>query len=127
MLDFTNIFLVIYLTYKNILRARAKEENTVLYASLTVLLFFVFWIIGMGVVVAFFCRGVVDMQRLAIDEKYKKEAADLLGQAFLANPLHPLTATLFALGGYLIVRYILDRKPEKKRKMDLWPDNESAN
>jgi hypothetical protein len=45
-----------------------------------------------------------------------------VNQALMANPLRELTVFLFGLGGYLFVRYLIDRKPDKKEPEIHWMD-----
>lgn len=126
MVDVVSILLIGFLAYRNSLRAKLKDASPGLYAFLTVLLFFVGYIIGFFVVILFFCRDIINFSRIE-DPKYKEEFSQQLTQAFINNPLHGLTTLLFGYGGYLLVRYMIECKPEKKKEIEnLWPDKESA-
>jgi hypothetical protein len=43
-------------------------------------------------------------------------------QLFLDHPLHMVTIELFGIGGYLLIRYLLERKPGKKEPEVHWMD-----
>jgi hypothetical protein len=113
---------IVYLAYKNGMRAKMKEKSAGLYAVLTVVMFFVGYMVG-SIFVIYFCRDLINFNRIS-DPAYMKEAQEILRQAFISNPLHPLTIELFGIGGYLLVRYILERIPVKKKNLPLWPDQE---
>ena len=53
--------------------------------------------------------------------------AQQLLQSFEAKPLHLITMEVFGIGGYLLVRYILDKKPDKKEPEMHWMDKMGSN
>ena len=57
-----------------------------------------------------------------MDPKSRAAASQQLYDALAANPLHQLTIEFFAIGGYLLVRYILDKKEGKKKSEVHWMD-----
>jgi hypothetical protein len=46
-----------------------------------------------------------------------------LEHVIATNPLHSTTIIMFGIGGYLLVRYILERKPGKKQEEVPQPDS----
>jgi hypothetical protein len=111
------------LAWNNSLRAKRKELNPILWAVYTVIAFFVSFIIGSLIVIFVFCRNVIDFNMMASqDEKVRLEASKMLENAILSNPLHSFTLVLFSFGGYLFVRYLIDRKPGKKTPEVHWMD-----
>lgn len=121
-MGYFSLILLVYLSYKNGMRAKLKEQNVIAWALISGVSFFITEIIGAAIVIFYFCQGVVDINRLATDPSYKNIAAKQLTDAFAQNPLHSITVDLFGIGGYLIVRYILDKKPDKKQPEVNWMD-----
>lgn len=117
--------IVAFLAYRNAIRAKLKDKSAGLYAFLTALLFIAFEMVGMAFIVLFFCRDEINLALLA-DSKNQPELIRQMNMAFDSNTLRPLTMDLFGFGGYLVVRYIIDSFPEKKKNIPLWPDNENA-
>ncbi len=111
------------LAWNNSLRAKRKELNPILWAVYTVIAFFVSFIIGSLFVIFVFCRNVIDFNMMSSqDEQVRQQAAKMLENAILSNPLHSFTLVLFSFGGYLFVRYLIDRKPGKKIPEVHWMD-----
>lgn len=111
------------LAWNNSLRAKRKELNPILWAVYTVIAFFVSFIIGSLFVIFVFCRNVIDFNMMSSqDEQVRQQAAKMLENAILSNPLHSFTLVLFSFGGYLFVRYLIDRKPGKKMPEVHWMD-----
>jgi len=111
------------LAWNNSLRAKRKELNPLLWAVYTVIAFFVSFIIGSLFVIFVFCRNVIDFNMMSSqDEQVRQQAAKMLENAILSNPLHSFTLVLFSFGGYLFVRYLIDRKPGKKIPEVHWMD-----
>jgi hypothetical protein len=118
-----DIVLLVYLAYKNSVRAKLKAQSAITWAFITVVAFLVTYFAGYFFVVVFFCRDVVKLEQIgAVDYKAKQAIAQQLVDAFAANPLHLLTVEMFGLGGYLLIRYILDRMPDKKQPEVHWMD-----
>ena len=123
-----DIVLLVFLAYKNFVRAKQKAQNAILWTVITVVSFLVAYFAGYFFVILFFCRDVVRFGQLAsMDPKAKTEVANQLVQAFSANPLHLITVELFGVGGYLLIRYILDRMPDKKQPEVHWMDKIGGN
>ncbi len=118
-----DLILLVYLAYKNSVRAKLKAQNATAWAFITAVAFLLTYFAGYIFVVVFFCRDVVKFDQLnGADYKTRQAVAQQLIQAFAANPLHLITVELFGLGGYLIIRYILDRMPDKKAPEVHWMD-----
>ena len=118
-----DLILLVYLAYKNSVRAKLKAQNAIAWAFITAVAFLLTYFAGYIFVVVFFCRDVVKFDQLnGADYKTRQAVAQQLIQAFAANPLHLITVELFGLGGYLIIRYILDRMPDKKAPEVHWMD-----
>ncbi len=118
-----DIILLVYLAYKNSVRAKLKGQNAAAWAFITVVSFLFTYFAGYFFVVVFFCRDVVNFGQIsAADYKTRQAMAQQLVDAFAANPLHLITVELFGLGGYLLIRYILNRMPDKKQPEVHWMD-----
>lgn len=126
-MDFAHIALLIYLTFKNSTEAKLKDLNPYLYGALTVIMFLFGEFIGFALVVLVFQRGEIDFAKAQLDERYRDQAAAQIAQSLYTNPLNIASMLVIAFGGYLIVRYMIERVPEKKKNLDLWPDQENAN
>lgn len=117
------IILLAYLAYRNSVRAKLKGKNPVLWGLVTVVAYFTTLMIGGFVVIFNFCKDVVDLKQLSsMDIATREAASQQLVRALAANPLHVLTIELFGIGGFLLVRYILDRTPDKKEPEVHWMD-----
>ncbi len=118
-----DLVLLAYLTYKNGMRAKLKAQNAVLWSVITLVCVTVTYFIGFVFVAMVFCAKNVNMQQLSsVDVKTKQAIAQQIVQAFSDNPLHLITVELFGLGGYLLIRYILNRRPDKKEPEVHWMD-----
>ncbi len=118
-----DIVLLVYLAYKNNVRAKQKAQNGLAWAFITALSFLVTYFVGIFFVLVFFCRDVLKLPQLsAADYKTRQAVAQQVTDAFASNPLHLITVELFGLGGYLLIRYILDRMPDKKQPEVHWMD-----
>jgi len=117
------IVLVGYLSYRNGLRARLKGQNPFMWGIITFAAFLAMMVLGMLIVIVYFCRDVINLNQLSsTDPKSIAATQQQIMQVFDANPLHYITVVLFGVGGYLFVRYILDRKPNKKEPEVHWMD-----
>ena len=118
-----DLVLLAYLTYKNGLRAKLKAQNVVLWSVISLVSVMLAYFIGFVFVIMCFCAKNLNLQQLnSADVKTKQAIAQQVVQAFTDNPLHLITVELFGLGGYLIIRYILDRMPDKKAPEVHWMD-----
>ena len=117
------LLLLGYLTYRNAMRAKLKDQNPVTWGLVTVLAYFAAMMIGAMVVIGFFCRDVINLNSFSsLDVKSRNAVTQQLQQVISTNPLHMLTIEPFSIGGYLLVRYFLDRKPNKKGPEVHWMD-----
>lgn len=117
------IVLLAYLAFRNGVRARQKGLNVVLWGGLTVLSFFFAFALGVGIVTANFLGESFNLQRLStLQGTEREEAVKQFQDLFFANPLHFLTVILFGIGGYLLIRFILEKKPNKKEPEVHWMD-----
>jgi di/tricarboxylate transporter len=122
-MDLFGLLLMVYLGYKNSVRAKLKGQNPILWAVVTVVAYMATFVIGFGVVVVNFCKDAINMNQFAVmDQKAKEEAVQQLMIVLAANPLHFLTMEVFGLGGYMLVRYLLERRPDKKEPEIHWMD-----
>ena len=120
------IFFLVVLGYRNSVKAKQKGQNGVLWGVITVISYIIFEAVGLYVVIALFCRDVVDLGMLsrasgnfdAVSKQFNEQVAS----ALMANPLREFTVILFGLGGYLFVRYLISRKPDKKEPEIHWMD-----
>ena len=118
-----DLILLTYLAYRNNVLAKQKEQNGLAWAFYTVVAYIVGLILGMFVVLVYFCKDVFNINQLsALDAKSRAVAIQQIQQYFYDHPLDIITYELFAVGGYLFVRYLLDRKPGKKEPEVHWMD-----
>ena len=118
-----DIVLLVYLAYKNNVKAKQKAQNGLAWAFITGVSFLATYFAGFFFVIVFFCRDVLKLSQLsAADYKTRQALAQQVGDAFASNPLHLITVEMFGLGGYLLIRYILDRMPDKKQPEVHWMD-----
>jgi amino acid permease len=126
-MDIVEIFILVALIFSNNKKAKQKEQNVVLWSVLTVITYFIFYIIGMVVVMSFFCKGVVDVS-LAVNNNISninarsQQLAQQWEQAITDKPVRELLVFLIGFGGCLLIRYILDRMPDKKKPEVHWMD-----
>jgi len=121
------IFLAIYFAYRNNVRAKGVGQSGPLWAFITVILFLFAEMIGFAIVVFGFCKWHVDMAAyMKNPQQYMTVVASQWEFLFKDSFVRSLTPDLFGIGGYLFVRYLLERKavkPEQK-KID-WMDKYS--
>lgn len=95
--------LSIFCAYQNAKLAGRKGQNPVVWVFITMLMFFLAYGMGAGILVMIMYKGPIDPDALKI----------FLEQ----HPFMYVTVLFIGLGGYLLVRYILERMPDvKKRK-----------
>ena len=112
--------LLIFVIYRIIVRARLKGENPFKWAILTFLAFSGAVGVGVYFVIAFFAKNAITLSQLGgLDWKTQMTIEDKL---IYSDPLNALTVTMFGIGGYLLVRYFLDKKPNKKGPEVHWMD-----
>jgi hypothetical protein len=114
------IILLTYLAYRNSVLAKRKEQNQVAWAVYTVVAYLVCMMLGIVIVLAYFCKDIISIDQLS--KLAPTARAQQLQQVFVEHPLHMLTIELFGIGGYLLVRYLLERKPGKKEPEVHWMD-----
>jgi len=123
-----DLILIAYLSYRNGVKAKLKEQNPILWGILTVVAYLLFMVVGLFIVILNFCKDSINLNMFSSQDLKTREAAQQqLLQVFSANPLHMITVELFGIGGYLLVRYILDRKPGKKQPEVHWMDRMGDN
>lgn len=118
---------IAFLASRNAAKAKFKGKSVGLFAFLTVILFILGQVTGALLVVFLFCRDMITFPTVNTPEAMAA-FQEQLNQAFASNPFHSITVELFGIGGYLLVRYIIEQFPEKNNttRLPLWPDNESA-
>lgn len=119
------IILMVYLAYRNSVRAKLKGANGLAWGMITAFAFIVTFIIGGIFVIVNFCGDIVNVQALSsADPKVRMALSNQLATAINNDPLHMITMELFGVGGYLLVRYILERRPDKKTPEIHWMDEQ---
>jgi hypothetical protein len=103
-----DIFFLAYFSYRNGLRARVKGYNKWVWGFITGVSYLLAELIGALIVVFYFCRNVINFDALG-DPAYNKTATLAIQQALGDNPLRVLTISMFGIGGYLLIRYLLER------------------
>ncbi len=101
MFDLILIFLIVYLSYQNGQLAKQKGKNTVVYVLLTIVAILMTTVLG-AIIILIGYRGALTEEALA---SYVQQ-----------RPLKVITMQFVSLGGYLIIRYILEQMPNKKKK-----------
>lgn len=113
------IFLILYMAYRNGLIAKLKGKNQVLWSLLTLVSYWICSGIGALVVMIILIRShqitQADIERVSGSQK---AVNDLIMPLMLDNPIHFITIMVFGLGGYLLVRFILERMPIKNMPKD---------
>ena len=130
-MDIFSILLLCVLGYSNSTKAKQKGQKGLLWGVLTIVSYIIFQAVGLYIVIALFCRDVVDMSILAKAsgnfDAVSKQFNDQVTKALMDNPLREATVFLFGLGGYLFIRFLLDRKPNKKEPEVHWMDKMGEN
>jgi len=122
-MDIVYVVLIIFLSVRNSAKAKLKGQNPLLWGFMTLFASFVAFIIGEMVVVFAFCRDQFNIELFSSgDPKSRALATQQLADAINSNFLHSSTIELFGLGGYLLIRYVLDSKPDKKKPEVHWMD-----
>lgn len=91
------LLLSIFLSYRNAQLAKAKGQNTIVWVILTLTAFFVAYIFGGVILFLILYKG--PMEQRAVTE------------FLVSRPVLMVTFMFFGLGGYLLIRYILERMP----------------
>jgi len=118
-----DIVLIAYLSYRNGLRAKLKGQNPWIWGIATLVAYIFTMMIGVMFVIVNFCKDTITLSRLSsMDSKAQEAARQQLIAVFDAHWLHMVTIEMFGIGGFLIVRYMLDRKPDKKTPEVSWMD-----
>jgi hypothetical protein len=95
-----DIFLVVFLAWRNSLRARLKGQNSAVWVLITIFTYYFFEVIGFFAVFAFFYKGQPTPEGV---------------MSFVKNL--PTSTVVFimvcGIGGYLLIRYILERMTNK--------------
>jgi hypothetical protein len=89
----------VYLSFRNALLAKRKGQNTVVWVLITAVAFFLASAIGVAIVLALFYQGPLE--------------AKALQSFWLDDPLREITSVFAGIGGYLLIRYLLDRMPDR--------------
>ena len=89
------IFLSIFLAYRNAQLAKRKGQNTVVWVIITLAAFFLTYLVAGAVYIAMLYNGPLDPKSLT--------------EYMASHPFIMITLMFFGIGGYLIVRYILER------------------
>lgn len=93
------IALVVFCAYQNAKLAERKGQNTVLWAFITVVAVAIAFVFSSAALVLIMYKGPIEQS--AINEFVKQ------------HPFLPITVFFLGLGGYMVVRYILERMADK--------------
>lgn len=94
------LLLSIFCSYRNAQLAKRKGQNTIIWVIITMVAFFLSYFVGFMLMILIFYKGALEQTAIL---------------AFMFDrPLIVVTIMFFALGGYLLVRYILERMPDVK-------------
>ncbi len=124
---FLDIILLAFLAYRNGLRARLKDQNSTAWTIFTVLAWGIGYMLGTMFIMITFYRDLLNpANMMGLDFKAQltqaMENGKVVGESMAAHPLQEITILLFSFGGYLFIRYLIDRKPGKKPSEVHWMD-----
>ncbi|HXS35725.1 MAG TPA: hypothetical protein VN721_03430 [Flavipsychrobacter sp.] len=115
MLDLIVLIPLFYLGYRNSLIAKRKGKNGLAWILLTVLACYLTATFGISILLSFFYKG--DVNVLINLSKTNQQAFVNQIAPFFLEPIRFIFILLCGFGGYLLIRYILERKPDiNKRK-----------
>ena len=115
------IFFLIYLGYRNSIRAKTKGLNGLVWAVYTGLSYMTAYVIGMTFVYMVALRSKIVIPADPTKAQYQ-DVAHQLTQEFVANPLLLFTVYFFGIGGFLLIRFVIDQKPGKPDGPIHWMD-----
>lgn len=112
------LLIAILLGINNGARARIKGQSGGLWIFISAICFVICEIIGSIIILLFFSKGAIDFNAVSTGketmDEFAKQVTDLYG-----TPMHSILVLVCGFGGYLLIRYILERMPNKT--------NDSAN
>jgi len=118
-----DIFVIGYLSYRNGIKAKLKGQSPWKWGILTFFASFFALIFGMYFVLVSFCRDAINLSQLNnFNYKANLELAARIEKMFEANPLRMVTYYMIGFGGYLVIRFFLDKRPDKKKPEMNWMD-----
>lgn len=101
------LLLSAFCAYSNAKLAMRKGQNTVIWAVITVVAFFMAYFVGSLVMILIFYKGSLTTEPTEMAKQM---------QAFLEErPMIVITIMFFGLGGYLLPRFLLERMKDVKR------------
>ena len=121
------LLFLVFLGYSNSVKAKQKGKNGILWGGLTIVSYIIFEAIGTLIVITAFCRGEVDMTMFdkagtanfnALSTQFNTQVET----ALTANPMRGLLASLIGFGGFLFIRFLIDRNGDKKAAEVHWMD-----
>lgn len=98
------ILISIFFGYRNALLAKQKGQNTVVWVLISIIAFFLLYIF-VQVTMILLMHGL---------PKDPYEVRDFI----LAHPMLYVTSLFGGIGGFLLVRYILEKMPDANSKND---------
>ena len=118
-----DLLIIGYLSYRNGLRAKTKGLSAMKWGMLSFGATFCALFFGMYFVIVVLCKDSINLaQYTTFSYKESLDLANKVNQVFTTYPLKMVTYEMIGFGGYLFVRYLLDRKPEKKEPEVHWMD-----
>jgi hypothetical protein len=109
------ILALAFLSYRNAMRAKLKGLNASTWALLTTLMMAVAFFLGGALIIMLFVLQSIDINQIqSTDPEVRMKASMEIAEILTANPLQIIAIDLFGFGGYLLVRYILEKRPSKK-------------
>lgn len=91
------LLLILFCAYSNAQLAKRKGQNTVLWGFITIVSFMVTYVVGGSIMVMMMYKGPLDPSALR--------------DYIFDHPLMVITIMFMGLGGYLLVRYFLEKMP----------------
>lgn len=123
-----DLILIVFLSIRNGKKAKLKDQNAIVWGLATAGAYIGFMVAGFFFVIYNFCKNDINLSTLStLDVKTREAVAQQLVKTFEANPLHLITMEMFGIGGFLLVRYILDKKPDHKEPDVHWMDKMGSN
>ena len=118
-----DLLIIGYLSYRNGMRAKTKGLSAMKWGLLSFAATFCALFFGMYFVIVVLCRDSINLAGYTtFSYKESMDLANKVNQVFTDYPLRMVLYELIGFGGYLFIRYMLDRKPDKKEPEMNWMD-----
>lgn len=107
-----DLLIAILLGINNGARARIKGQRGGLWIFITVICMLIGEMIGGIIILIFFNNGAIDFNAASSGKETMDELSRQIANLY-GTPMHSILVLLCGFGGYLLIRYILERMPNK--------------